>query len=208
MAFVKGQSGCPTGRPKGIIDKRMRLNKALLADADELLEVTKAKALDGDMGAMALLLPRVMPVLKPEGSLVQFTLDSKASAAVQIESVMAAVADGNLTIEQGHLMVAMIRQRAEVIALEGAGDGAAQVVDALRAFAQGVEERTRAPYVCDTPVRETVVTTAPPPEAPKALGTPRTIRKSDGSVVPSANYTKPNPEQVQQPKPWEVRPPL
>jgi hypothetical protein len=31
--FVKGKSGNVKGRPKGIIDKRMRLNKALMGNA-------------------------------------------------------------------------------------------------------------------------------------------------------------------------------
>ena len=70
-----------SGRPRGVVDRRMRLNKALMADADALLDVTKAAALAGDMTAMSLLLPRIMPVLKADGALVQFDFDASLPSA-------------------------------------------------------------------------------------------------------------------------------
>lgn len=199
-----GPSPNPNGRPKGSKNRKTLLREELEKDGSALAAAIKAKALDGDTSAQALWLARLEPVIRPRAEPVEFDLDTKLSAAGQIEQVIKAVAEGALTIDEGQLICNMIRQRAEVIALEGASDGAAQVVDALRAFAQGVEQRTQAPYVCDTPVREAVVTTAPPAEAPKAPGTPRMIRKADGSLVPSANWPKPEPALV--PKPWERAP--
>jgi hypothetical protein len=101
MPFQKGQVSNPKGRPKGIIDKRMRLNKALMGDGDALLKVTVDAAKAGDMTAMSLLLPRMMPTLKPEGTPVRFALDPTLSSSKQIESVLAAVAAGQLTVEEG-----------------------------------------------------------------------------------------------------------
>lgn len=197
MTFEAGEkwNGNPHGRPKGSKNRKTLLREELEKDGSALAAAIKAKALEGDTSAQALWLARLEPVIRPRTEPVEFDLDTKLSAAGQIEQVIKAVAEGALTIDEGQLICNMIRQRAEVVALEGASDGAAQVVDALRAFAQGVEQRTQAPYVCDTPVRETVVTTAPPPEAPKAPGTQRTTR--------SANHPKPQPAPL--PKPWEVK---
>jgi hypothetical protein len=142
--FVKGQSGNVKGRPKGIIDKRHRLNKALMADGDALLSVTKAKALEGDMTAMALLLPRMMPTLKPEGSPVRFALDASLETSKQIQQIIQALADGQLTVEEAKHIAEMIRLLAEARVADGAGEHAEKLVQAFREMAQVVDKA--APY--------------------------------------------------------------
>lgn len=133
MPFVKGQSGNPAGRPKGIIDRRARLNKALLDNADNLLEIATAKAQAGDPQMLTLLLSRVMPVLKPEGSLVRFELDTSASLPAQLEQVTKAVAAGQLTVEDGKQIAEMIERLANVRALS---DGESKADALIAAFKQ------------------------------------------------------------------------
>lgn len=133
MPFVKGQSGNPAGRPKGIIDRRARLNRALLDNADNLLEIATAKAQAGDPQMLSLLLSRVMPVLKPEGSLVRFELDTSASLPAQLEQVTRAVAAGQLTVEEGKQIAEMIERLANVRAL---ADGESKADALIAAFKQ------------------------------------------------------------------------
>ncbi len=118
MRFVKGKTGNPSGRPRGVVDRRMRLNKALLADADALLDVTKAKALDGDMTAMGLLLPRIMPVLKADGALVQFDFDASMPVSKAAEQVLAAMADGKLSADTGKAIIDAINALGNLRAVE------------------------------------------------------------------------------------------
>lgn len=65
----------PQGRPKGIIDKRMKVNQSLLADADDIAKVVIQSALSGDMQAASLVLSRIAPTLKAQTETVQFELD-------------------------------------------------------------------------------------------------------------------------------------
>jgi hypothetical protein len=73
--WVKGMpSPCPTGRPKGILDKRSRVTKALMEDAPAIARVVIDKALDGDMQAAGLVFARVAPAIKQQAEKVEFDL--------------------------------------------------------------------------------------------------------------------------------------
>jgi hypothetical protein len=133
MGFAPGQSGNPAGRPKGSKNKKTLLREELEKDGSALAAAIKAKALGGDTSAQALWIARLEPVLRPRGEPVEFELDTSAPLAKQIEQVTQAVANGDLTIEQGQQIATMIRQLAEVRAMEGGGgDAADRLVDAFK----------------------------------------------------------------------------
>lgn len=64
MAFVKGKSGNPAGRPKGASDRRTELRELLEPHAGALIKKAVEMALAGDTTAMKLCLERVLPAVK------------------------------------------------------------------------------------------------------------------------------------------------
>jgi hypothetical protein len=115
--WKKGQSGNPAGRPKGIIDKRQRLQKAMMDDAEDIVRVVMDKALEGDMQAASLVLSRVAPALRLTAPIVEFDFDATAPLSKQIEQVLQAIADGNVTADVAKQIIESINQLAGVRAV-------------------------------------------------------------------------------------------
>lgn len=64
MAFKKGQSGNPQGRPAGTGDKRRELRALLEPHAPALIEKAVELALAGDITALRLCLDRIIPPMR------------------------------------------------------------------------------------------------------------------------------------------------
>ncbi len=64
MGFKKGQSGIPSGRPKGISDRRTQLRKLLAPHAQELVNKAVELARSGDSRALRLCLERIMASIR------------------------------------------------------------------------------------------------------------------------------------------------
>lgn len=98
----------PSGRPRGIVDKRQKVTQAMLNDAHEIASVVVAKAKEGDLHAASLVLSRVLPTLSAQSEKVQFYLDPSAPLATQVEQVLAAMADGELSTENAERIIKAI----------------------------------------------------------------------------------------------------
>ena len=59
--FVKGKSGNPKGRPKGIPDKRTALKDLLKPHAEELVNKAMELVRAGDVAALRLCMERLIP---------------------------------------------------------------------------------------------------------------------------------------------------
>ncbi|SFN72076.1 DUF5681 domain-containing protein [Sphingomonas sp. OK281] len=116
--WVKGQSGNPKGRPVGIVDRRSKLAERMLADADGIVAVMSAKALDGDASAAHLILGRVLPALRSQSEKVCFDFDPGASTAHQIEAVLASVASGALAPDVARELISSLGILADARAVE------------------------------------------------------------------------------------------
>lgn len=97
--FSKGQSGNPSGRPKGARNVTTLAMEALLdGQAEALTQKAIDLALTGDMGALRLCLDRIMPARKDRP--VTFCLPpigTAQDAAKASSAILAAVATGELT---------------------------------------------------------------------------------------------------------------
>ena len=113
-----GVSPYPKGRPKGIIDKRQRLQKLFSDNGEALVQTAVDAALEGDMQAMGMALSRIAPPLKAQGERVEFDLDTELPLSRQANQVLMAVSEGKLDVDTGRALIACINSVAGIKAVE------------------------------------------------------------------------------------------
>lgn len=130
--WVKGmKSPNPAGRPLGSTAQSMLVQK-MLENADGIVDMLIARALDGDSNAASLILSRITPSLKATARPVEFNFDPEAPASDQVEMVIAAIADGSVPADIGRQIIDAISSlgsmrmqedlEARITALEEASD--------------------------------------------------------------------------------------
>ena len=115
MVWRKGESGNPTGRPRGAVDKRAKITDGMLAAAGLVAEQVLAKALLGDMQAARLLLDRVLPTVRAQAQSVKFELPADSTPADQARAVLAAIAQGEIDPATGQSIIAAISAAVGII---------------------------------------------------------------------------------------------
>ena len=108
--FQPGQSGNPTGRPKGTVNRQL---VALRAAADRVLPLVVERALAGDADAQKLILDRALPRVKPMSPAEAFTLP-EGDLLDQVQAVLRQVADGELSPTAASEVVNMITAAARL----------------------------------------------------------------------------------------------
>lgn len=98
----------PSGRPKGILDKRVRVAQRMLDDADSIVIALIEKAQEGDVGAASLILSRILPALRSQTEKVQFPFDATAPIPQQIEAVLTAIACGAVSADVGQTIISAL----------------------------------------------------------------------------------------------------
>lgn len=121
MAFQPGQSGNPSGRPKGVNDKRSEYRSLLEPHAKELTEKLIEMAKNGEPTALRLCIERLIPRVKPDIG-INFTLpeggiDTSDNMLQIINDLTNAVASGQMTIEEANKFTEFLRQQRIMIGL-------------------------------------------------------------------------------------------
>lgn len=100
-----GVSGNPAGKPRGITDKRSKLMKRMLDDANDIYDGLLEKAKAGDPTAAGLIFARILPTLRAQLQTVQFDFDPSLPIGRQVEQVLAAIAAGAVAPDIGKQII-------------------------------------------------------------------------------------------------------
>lgn len=112
--FEPGQSGNPAGRPKGIRDRRTELHALLMEKAPELIAKVIELAEGGDATALRMCLDRIIPAAKARDDPVHIP-GMADSLADNSRVVVKAIADGELTPEEGASVLQALASQVRII---------------------------------------------------------------------------------------------
>lgn len=118
MAFKKGQSGNPAGKPKGALSRRTLLAKQLEAHMPDLLAKVVELAKKGDTQALKICIDRGLPAKKVIDELVDLGKPLDGTAAEQGRIVLHAVGDGRITPDQAASLMTSIAAQARVVEID------------------------------------------------------------------------------------------
>ncbi len=111
--FTKGQSGNPSGKPRGCRHKATRAAQALLeGEVEALTRKAVEKALEGDTAALRLCLERICPPMKesPIRTALKLPATITAENAPQVfATILKAVASGGLCPGEGEALQRMVQ---------------------------------------------------------------------------------------------------
>lgn len=114
MAFVKGQSGNPRGKPPGAVSKSTKLRRSIEKDVPGILEAMVERAKAGDAQAAKLLLDRVMPAIKPTDQAVNLPLAGE-DLATDGRAILTATGKADITPEQASKLLAGLGALARIV---------------------------------------------------------------------------------------------
>jgi polyhydroxyalkanoate synthesis regulator phasin len=123
MTFIKGLSGNPAGRPKGIIDKRSELRNLLEEHSQDILKKLVERAIVGEPGALKLCVERLLPRIKTDDrisfELPEGRIDDLDNMLEIIQVITEAVASGKMSMEDAEKFTEFLkRQRGLYLAVE------------------------------------------------------------------------------------------
>lgn len=112
MAFKKGESGNPKGRPKGVTDATL-IRKAVAGAVPSIIRMLVDAAQGGDISAAKILLDRVCPVLKAQS--VSIDLPATGTLVKQGERVLKATLTGAIPADIGAQLLAALSNQGRLI---------------------------------------------------------------------------------------------
>ncbi len=112
MKFKKGNSGNPSGRPRGVKDKRSEMRDLLRPHAAELIQKAVDLAKDGDTTALRICIDRLIPPARESAIELSIPETSTISACLAAQVlVVAAVSSGNLLPGEGQALSTLIEHQ-------------------------------------------------------------------------------------------------
>lgn len=113
-----GQSGNPSGRPKGSKNKKTVIVEEFENEGSAIAKVVIAAAKAGDIQAANLVLQRLSPPLRSRAEKVQFELTPDAPLTTQASQILVGISQGNIDPETGQLLINCISSFAGLKAVD------------------------------------------------------------------------------------------
>lgn len=113
MAFKRGQSGNPAGKPKGAKDKRTALRALLEPHKAKLVRKAVTLALKGDTTALRLCLDRIMPPLRAKDAPIHLNAFA-GTIAQQGQRVVQALAAGDISPDEASTVMTTLRAQTDI----------------------------------------------------------------------------------------------
>jgi|SRR5208337_1814550 len=145
--FIPGQSGNPSGRPKGALNKTTLATRALLEGKAEILTRKAIElAKEGNPVALRLCLQRLLPP-PPKDRTVNFTLpkmEGPQDLFKGIAAILEAVAQGEITPGEGQTLTTILET-----SLKGAKTipGGSQVGTVLKSLEKLMEQKRASKFI-------------------------------------------------------------
>ncbi len=114
MAFQKGESGNPDGRPPGIRDKRTAMRELLVPHAEALVAKAVELALNGDSAALRICIDRLIPAAKAKDDPVSLP-PLTGSLADKGRIVIDALGDEKLSPEEAGTILQALATQARIV---------------------------------------------------------------------------------------------
>ena len=106
--YVPGQSGNPSGKPRGALGLPGKLRQALAQEAQGILDAMIQAAKQGDTTAAGLILSRVIPPLRPNHGPVSLPGLADSSPNEQLRQIIGATAAGEIAPDVALVLVSML----------------------------------------------------------------------------------------------------
>ena len=117
MAFKKGESGNPDGRPKGAKDKRTQYRELFEPHADVLIQKAIDLALAGDTACLKMCIDRLVSPFRAKNATV--TLDDiEGTLTEKGEKIINAMGSGELSPSDASSMLSALAAQARIIEIE------------------------------------------------------------------------------------------
>ena len=111
--FKPGQSGNPSGKPKGAKHASTKLRDAISNDLHSIVAALIEKAKDGDTAAAALLFSRTLPPLRPQSEPPDIAL-AGITLAERAEAIASAALSGELSPTGATELMGVLAQQARI----------------------------------------------------------------------------------------------
>ena len=129
--FKPGQSGNPSGKPKGVKHASTKLRDAIACDLHTIVAALVEKAKDGDTAAAALLFSRTLPPLRPQSEAPDTPLRG-VSLDERAEAISSATLAGQISPTTAAELMSVLTAHARITEISELAERLERIETALR----------------------------------------------------------------------------